>query len=76
MNGVPSVRLLLPHEWRVYRDLRLSALADSPDAFGMTFAEEQCRPDTEWSSRLESGADRRWNLPMVAEIGAQPIGLA
>src|SRR5262249_33560708 len=52
------------------------SLADSPNAFGRTLAEEQIRSDAEWSSRLESGADARWNLPLVAEFGAEPIGLA
>jgi GNAT superfamily N-acetyltransferase len=76
MNPVPSVRQFLPHEWRIYRDLRLRALADSPDAFGSTLAEGRDRPDTEWVSRLASGADKRWNFPVVADMGAEPIGLA
>lgn len=76
MNPVPSVRAFLPHEWRVYRNLRLRALEDSPDAFGMTFAEEKDREDTEWSNRLASGADTRWNFPVVAEFAREAIGLA
>jgi ribosomal protein S18 acetylase RimI-like enzyme len=76
MDPVPSVRGFLPHEWRTYRDLRLRALADSPDAFSRMLAEEKDRPDIEWASRLTAGADTRWNLPLVAEIGAEPIGLA
>ena len=76
MIGEPSVRRLAPHEWLLYRDLRLSALADSPDAFGRTLSEEQARTDAEWANRLESGSDPRWNLPLVAEAGVEPIGLA
>ena len=71
-----TVRSLAPHEWRVYRDLRLHALTDSPDAFGRTLADEEGRPDTEWMSRLEKGADSRWDLPLVAEVGGEPVGLA
>jgi GNAT superfamily N-acetyltransferase len=76
MNPIPSVRAFRPHEWRVYRDLRLRALADSPDAFGGTLAEGIDRPDTEWSNRLASGADTRWNFPVVAELAGEAIGLA
>lgn len=72
----PSIRTIRPDEWRTYRDLRLRALADSPDAFGSTLAAEESRPDTEWSSRLESAADSRWNLPLFAESGGEPVGLA
>jgi GNAT superfamily N-acetyltransferase len=42
----------------------------------MTFAEERDRPDAEWSSRLVSGADTRWNFPVVAELAGEAIGLA
>src|SRR5467141_3759237 len=32
-NAAPTVRAFSAGEWHVYRDLRLRALADSPDAF-------------------------------------------
>jgi GNAT superfamily N-acetyltransferase len=76
MIHAPKIRTLAPHEWGIYRDLRLRALADSPDAFGSTLAEEQDRSDAEWLRRLASGADSRANLPLVAEIRDEPIGLA
>jgi ribosomal protein S18 acetylase RimI-like enzyme len=72
----PTVRTFAADEWRVYRDLRLRALADSPDAFGSTLAHEAGRPDEEWSRRLATGADSRWSLPLVAGVGGEPIGLA
>lgn len=78
-NGVtetPTVRAFSADEWRIYKDLRLCALADSPDAFGSTLAEEASRLDTEWARRLASGADSRMNLPVVAEVHSEPIGLA
>ena len=76
MSRAPSIRTFAPHEWRTYRDLRLHALTDSPDAFGRTLAEEEGRDDTEWSSRLTSSAASRHDLPLVAEIGAESVGLA
>lgn len=75
MAVAPSVRPLRAHEWQIYRTLRLSALADSPDAFGGTLAEEESRADGEWANRLALGADHRWNLPLLAEA-AEPVGLA
>jgi ribosomal protein S18 acetylase RimI-like enzyme len=70
------IRTLAPHEWGTYRDLRLRALADSPQAFGRTLAEEQARPDAEWVSRLSSGTSSGWDLPLVAEVDGEPIGMA
>jgi ribosomal protein S18 acetylase RimI-like enzyme len=73
---VPTVRPFTADEWRVYRDLRLRALTDSPDAFGSTLAAEEGRPDAEWARRLAAAADTRSNLPLVAEVRGAPIGLA
>jgi GNAT superfamily N-acetyltransferase len=76
MIHTPKIRTFAPHEWGIYKDLRLRALADSPDAFGRTLTEEQDRSDAEWSNRLATGADSSWNLPLVAEVDGKPIGLA
>ena len=76
MSPAPSVRTFAPEEWQTYRDLRLRALAESPDAFGRTLAEEQHRLDTEWAVRLASGTRSPWDLPLLAEMDSQPIGLA
>ena len=76
MPYAPTIRALGANEWRVYRDLRLRALSDSPHAFGRTLAEEEGRLDAEWSSRLASGEDSGSDLPLVAEVHGEPIGLA
>ena len=76
MIDTPTIRTLAADGWRVYKELRLRALADAPDAFGRTLAEEAGCLDAEWSRRLAAGADSRWNLPLVAQVCGQPIGLA
>jgi GNAT superfamily N-acetyltransferase len=76
MTVTPSIRTFAPHEWSTYRDLRLRALADSPDAFGSTLSLEDTRPDAEWLERLTVGTDTRRNLPLLAEVGGEPAGLA
>lgn len=76
MSPVPVIRTLAPHEWKTYRDLRLRALADSPEAFGSTLADGQARPEAEWVSRLSAGASSGWDLPLVAEVDGEPIGMS
>ena len=73
---MPRIRSLGPQEWETYKALRLRALADSPDAFGRTLAEEQERSDAEWANRLASGANSGRDLPLVAEVDEEPVGLA
>jgi GNAT superfamily N-acetyltransferase len=75
MTANPIIRILSSHEWRTYKELRLRALGESPGAFGRTLAEEQDRADDWWAGRLASGAGSGWDLPLVAEVDGEPIGL-
>jgi GNAT superfamily N-acetyltransferase len=50
------VRLTTVDDWRVWRDLRLRSLQDSPDAFGSTYAREAAFSDDEWRSRTRGPA--------------------
>lgn len=71
-----SVREFTPDEWPLYRELRLRALRDAPDAFGSTHAHEAEREEEDWKSRLARGATSAHDLPLVAEVDRQPVGLA
>ena len=76
MNTICKIRALAAHEWDSYKALRLAALADAPEAFGSTWANEAGRSDVEWSRRLAAGANSAWDFPAVAEIDGQLIALA
>jgi ribosomal protein S18 acetylase RimI-like enzyme len=62
-------------EWLTYKDLRLRALADSPDAFASTRARESARGDDEWRDRLERGANSLRDFPALASVGGVPAGI-
>ncbi|MEQ1911717.1 MAG: GNAT family N-acetyltransferase [Vicinamibacterales bacterium] len=71
-----AVRSLARHEWRAYRDIRLSALVDSPDAFASVLEREQVRSDQEWSQRVAAGVASEADLPLVIEDEGGLAGLA
>ncbi|MES2626887.1 MAG: hypothetical protein V4628_16495 [Pseudomonadota bacterium] len=75
MNNV-NIRVLQEDDWQLYKLLRLSALQESPDSFGSTYEREFGFPDDEWISRLRKRCGSRNALPLVAEVGGNPSGLA
>ena len=76
MDAAPTVRKLEAPEWSTYRDLRLRALAESPDAFGSTLAIEQVRGAEDWARRLATGTTSGLDLPLIAEVHHVAAGLA
>jgi GNAT superfamily N-acetyltransferase len=61
-----------PEGWARVRAVRLRALADAPDAFGTTLAEDEARPPASWRSRLEA----RDVATFVAVVEGRDVGLA
>src|SRR6476660_4862023 len=46
-------------EWEALREIRLAALADSPDAFGSTLVEERDADEVRWRGWITGGVGRR-----------------
>ena len=64
-----AVRVLDESEWPLYRDVRVRALAESPDAFTATLADEADREDQFWRDRMT----RSYRL--LAERGSASQGI-
>jgi ribosomal protein S18 acetylase RimI-like enzyme len=64
-----TVRVLDESEWSVYRDIRLRALAESPDSFTATLAEETDRDEQFWRDRMTR------SHRLLAERGPVPQGI-
>jgi GNAT superfamily N-acetyltransferase len=61
-----------PDDWKLWRELRLAALADTPSAFGSVHADWVDAPEERWRERL--------TLPgcyqVIASLDGTPIGMA
>ena len=68
-------RPFLASEWASYRDARLAALLESPDAFGSTYEVSRLLSDAQWRSRL-ADVDSNTVLPLGAFHNDQVAGIA
>lgn len=66
-----QLRVVSPDDWRLWREVRLCALADAPEAFGSSLADWQSADETRWRRRL---AEVPFNV--VAEAGGAAVGQA
>lgn len=73
-DDVPVIetRPVTPDEWQIWRELRLSALAEAPAAFSSTLAQWTGTGDTEqrWRTRLHDVA-----LNLVLMCDGEPAGM-
>jgi ribosomal protein S18 acetylase RimI-like enzyme len=67
---VISCRQVTAVDWQEWRDLRLRALRDAPEAFSSTLAEWQDAEESRWRDRLSSVA---YNL--IADADRVPAGM-
>jgi ribosomal protein S18 acetylase RimI-like enzyme len=67
-----EIRRARPAQWVTYRQLRLTALADSPQAFSSTLAGEQVLAGELWRGRLDSATAASF----LAWQDDRPVGMA
>ncbi len=68
-----AVRVLDESEWSLYRDVRLRALAESPDSFTATLADEADRDEQFWRDRMTRSS---WLLAERGGIAQGIVSLA
>ena len=62
-------------EWQLYRDLRLRALRDSPEAFASTYESEAARTDEAWAMRIATAVASDNDHPCFAYHDGVVCGL-
>src|SRR5207247_10899464 len=70
------VRRTEPGDWRALREVRLAALADSPDAFGSTLDREGDVDEDHWQTWVTGEGWGGDVATFVADDGAGFVGMA
>lgn len=77
MDAFEIITSLPVSKWRAYRDLRVRAIQESPQAFLDTEQEARVFPEKKWKQRLaDAAADKSWQMfvklqgKLVGMIGA------
>ncbi|GAA4537172.1 GNAT family N-acetyltransferase [Amycolatopsis samaneae] len=67
-----SLRVLTVEDWQAWREMRLAALRDAPEAFGAALADWTGPGDTElrWRRRLSG------SFNVLASLDGEPAGMA
>lgn len=72
---------MAPADWAAFREIRVAALRDAPEAFGSTAADAERLEEREWRRRLEQRAvfmaeAANQRVGLVAGISGDQLGLA
>lgn len=72
MDNIEIIKLD-PSRWREYKELRLEALKDSPQAFLVTYNDELAQPDEKWQNRIKEEGIKLFakdNTKLIGMVGA------
>ena len=67
------VREVVAGDWEAFRDIRLEALRDAPEAFGSTYRREVAFVEADWQRRIARGGNFLGYLPEAS--ATEPAGL-
>jgi GNAT superfamily N-acetyltransferase len=72
------IRRLEAHEWKLLRELRLAALADTPIGFGMWHADALTLPDEYWQDKAarDAGDEKSCLFIAIDEATGDWIGMS
>src|SRR6266403_5812135 len=69
-----QIRTLEPHEVGLHRKVRLRALADAPDSFGVLVSEVEAQPMSYWEELTRSVTAPRGQVMFLACEGETVLG--
>jgi ribosomal protein S18 acetylase RimI-like enzyme len=72
-SKVKIVKLAIS-DWKDFKEMRLAALKEEPQAFGSSYAKEAAYPDSMWQERLREGENKK-GIYLFAKLEGKMIGM-
>ncbi len=70
-----EIRQIGPNDWATFRDIRLAALTDSPDAFAVTVTDALGRSDSDWEHMVRQRCASDVSATWIAHRGGLSVGV-
>ena len=70
-----TVRPAKAEEWKVWKELRLQSLQDSPESFGEQYADAVKKTDDEWKNKMQEVATLSTTDTLFAIVEDQVVGM-
>ncbi len=71
-----TIRRLAKGEWPLYRQVRLAALKDAPEAFSTTYESASQRSPESWAAQADAAAEGSDRFTFLVLKKDEPVGLA
>src|SRR5580658_780874 len=70
-----TIRFIRKSDLSAFKELRLEALREHPEAFGSDYGEDSRQPESFWVERLEKMVDNPYGCAIVAEAEGELVGM-
>lgn len=71
-----TIRRIAKGEWMLYKQMRLAALKDAPEAFSTTYESASQRSPESWANQADGSAEGSARFTFLAFVDDKPAGLA
>jgi RimJ/RimL family protein N-acetyltransferase len=70
-----KIGMMSPNRWKEYKELRLKALKEDPQAFGFSYEEEVDTPDKKWQAKLRKSQEKKSRVIIFASDKNRLVGM-
>ncbi len=75
LEATIEIVTLQPDEWQEYKNIRIEALQNEPQAFGANYEDALKKPDEEWIDRVKAAVTENKDIMLFARVDGKIVGM-